>query len=130
MNVLAIKTDQPTAEVYVYRAGSLVTKKIWQADRQLSAELLENLRFCLKQAKLSFADLDGVVIFNGSGSFTGLRIGISVANSLAYGLGIPISDGFGSNWLLEGLSSLPKVSVGQPVMPVYDRPVHITKQKK
>lgn len=35
--------------------------------------------------------LDGIEVETGPGSFTGLRVGVSVANALGYSLGIPVN---------------------------------------
>lgn len=44
----------------------------------------------IKQAGLKPADLDAVCVSKGPGSYTGLRIGVSAAKGLCYGLGIPL----------------------------------------
>lgn len=41
--------------------------------------------------KMTFKDLDGIEVETGPGSFTGLRVGVSVANALGYSLGIPVN---------------------------------------
>lgn len=45
---------------------------------------------CLKEAQLSMADLSGVVLTSGPGSYTGLRIGASTAKGICYALSIPL----------------------------------------
>ncbi|MBU0705894.1 tRNA (adenosine(37)-N6)-threonylcarbamoyltransferase complex dimerization subunit type 1 TsaB [Patescibacteria group bacterium] len=44
----------------------------------------------LKKTKSALSDLDGVFVIKGPGSFTGLRVGLSVANQFAHQLKIPI----------------------------------------
>ena len=44
----------------------------------------------IKEAGLKPADLDAVCVSKGPGSYTGLRIGVSAAKGLCYGLGIPL----------------------------------------
>ncbi len=41
--------------------------------------------------KMTFKDLNGIEVETGPGSFTGLRVGVSVANALGFSLGIPVN---------------------------------------
>lgn len=53
--------------------------------------ILETIDSLFKKASGKPADLKGVYVIQGPGSFTGLRIGISVANQFAHQLKIPIT---------------------------------------
>lgn len=55
-----------------------------------SADLLMAINGILKQAKLSLKDLQAIVVNSGPGSFTGVRVGVTVANTLAWLLDIPV----------------------------------------
>ncbi|OQX71215.1 hypothetical protein B6D52_02260 [Candidatus Parcubacteria bacterium 4484_255] len=44
----------------------------------------------LKQSKKKIKDIHGIVVVNGPGSFVGIRIALSVANTLGWALSIPI----------------------------------------
>ena len=50
--------------------------------------------------------ISGLIVYQGPGSFTGLRIGITVANALSYSLGVKIVGTSGQNWRLDGLRAL------------------------
>ncbi len=125
--ILAIRTDRPQAELYLLDAQANVSAQhIWQADRQLATTLLGEITQLITDQHLSFADLSGIIVFSGSGSFTGLRIGTTVANALAYSLGIPVAKTSGDAWLLESSSALAQAKLGQFVQPDYDRAPNIT----
>jgi tRNA threonylcarbamoyladenosine biosynthesis protein TsaB len=55
-----------------------------------SAQLVPALRSLLTEHKLDAASLEAIVVVNGPGSFTGIRIGVSSAKGLAEALNIPI----------------------------------------
>lgn len=55
-----------------------------------SQRLLPALDFLLQETGLSMQDMQAVVVTQGPGSFTGLRIGLATARALAQGLGIPL----------------------------------------
>lgn len=55
-----------------------------------SKNLLPFIDKALKEAHRELKDIDGVVVSIGPGSYTGLRIGVSTAKSLAYSLEIPV----------------------------------------
>ncbi len=60
------------------------------ANRQHSAKLLPAIDKLLLQQKVEKADLAGVVVVIGPGSFTSLRVGVVVANGIGYGLNKPV----------------------------------------
>lgn len=128
--ILTIKTDSPVAELGLFdQSGSLVARHTWQADRQLAATLLTSIEdFCAAQGQ-SLNDLTGVVVYSGSGSFTGLRIGASVANALAYSLSIKVAKSSGEDWRDDLLGLLDAAKKGTYVVPDYDRPANITQPK-
>jgi len=66
------------------------------------------------------------VVYKGPGSFTGLRIGISVANALAYGLNVPIVSTTGKDWQLQGIDRLKKGKNETSAVPDYGSEPHIT----
>ncbi len=59
------------------------------ANAQMVLPLIEDL---MKAQKVSLRDISKIHVHTGPGSFTGLRVGISVANMLANVLNIPIND--------------------------------------
>lgn len=57
---------------------------------QSSGELIPSLETLMKREKIKNKDLQAVVVSLGPGSFTGLRVGLSLAKSLAFALKIPL----------------------------------------
>lgn len=86
-NILVIDTVGETAMVALN--GQVVA---WEAKRNHSDQLLENVDRILKSQKVLPQSLKGVVVAVGpSTSFTGVRVGITVANGMGYGLNIPVA---------------------------------------
>lgn len=56
-----------------------------------SQALLPLIKMLLQSENLDFQDLEGIEVETGPGSFTGLRVGVSVANALGFSLGIPVN---------------------------------------
>ncbi len=61
-------------------------------DYQKAQAVLPMIKEMLQKHKLGLEDLSLIKINQGPGSFTGLRVGISVANTLSHFLKIPIND--------------------------------------
>ncbi len=127
MTCLLIRTDKPEAELYLYRDGDMLDHMVWHAHRQLSDTLLTNIHHLLEKHTLTLHDINKIGVYRGPGSFTGLRIGITTANSLAYALFIPVTSGLGSAWQKECLE---KEQDENNVTPYYGADPHITQQKK
>ncbi len=56
-----------------------------------SQVLLNLIDQILEQNKLSLKDLDAIEVNRGPGSYTGIKVGISVANALAFSLKVPVN---------------------------------------
>lgn len=102
----------------------------WQADRTLAKNLLGYLIDQLQKHGKTFADLTGIGAYQGPGSFTGLRIGLTVLNTIADAKNIPIVGGTGENWQTDALTALRNSQNDQIVLPVYGSDAHITKPRK
>lgn len=66
----------------------IIKEKIGTQKAQVVLPMIE--RLC-KDHKISLKDVHEIRVNTGPGSFTGLRIGISIANALAYTLKIPVN---------------------------------------
>lgn len=128
--ILAIKTDQPEAELRVLSDEEVIITHHWKAHRQLSNTLIETIEEQLKLAAVSLNDLQGIIVYKGPGSFTGLRIGITTANTLAYSLGIPVVGETSDDWLNQGVASLKSAQLADFVMPLYGSEPIITEPRK
>ncbi len=91
MIILYIDTkDQKLVTVSLKKEGKLV-KSVNKSREYGSQVLLSLLKKLLKSQKMDFKDLEGIEVETGPGSFTGLRVGVSVANALGFTLGIPVN---------------------------------------
>ena len=127
--ILLLKTDQADCYAKLYQAERQ-QQFSWQAGRNLSDGLLQFLQQCLKEFGVEWADLSGIVVFRGPGSYTSLRIGLTVANTMASSLQIPIVGVDGEQWQADGLARLSAGKDDKIVLPIYLQPVHITQPKK
>ena len=130
MIILVIKTDEPKAELSVYEDTKLLSHVGWEAHLKLAETInLESTKI-LNKLSIKLADIDGIVCFKGPGSFTGLRIGLSVANALAFAQSIPIVSKSGSGWLESGIGDLLKGKNDGVALPKYNRPAATTPSPK
>lgn len=129
MIILTMRTDKPEAELGLYDDQKQLVYEVWEAHRELAETLHLKLEQLLQNAGKKLEDIEGIVAYRGPGSFTGLRIGISVANALAYSLSIPIAGATG-DWLNSGITYLLAGKAHKQIVPEYGAPVHITQQKK
>jgi tRNA threonylcarbamoyladenosine biosynthesis protein TsaB len=96
----------------------------------LAKGLLKYLQEQLQKNGKTFADIAGIGVFKGPGSFTGLRIGLTVLNTMADSLAIPIVGGEGETWKDQAIVGLQSGRNDQIVLPEYGGEAHITKPRK
>lgn len=129
--LLGIKTDNPVAELYLYsNEGKLVASKEWQADRELAHWLLREIDVFLGEHDSSLQTLTGLFVFQGPGSFTGLRIGITVMNTLSYAESIPIVGAQSDDWRQVAVSALLSGANDRVVLPFYGAEARVTMPRK
>ena len=88
----------------------------WEANKELAEKLLEFIKDKLEENNKTWRDIEEITFFSGPGSFTGLRIGAAVVNTLASELNIPLYDHHKNQHEI--------------IIPDYGRPANIGVQKK
>jgi tRNA threonylcarbamoyladenosine biosynthesis protein TsaB len=102
----------------------------WESGRTLAKRLLSYLHDNLQKHGKAWTDISGIVAFKGPGSFTGLRIGLTVLNTLADSESVPIVGTTGDDWQSAGIARLKKGENDELVMPEYGGEPHITTPRK
>jgi tRNA threonylcarbamoyladenosine biosynthesis protein TsaB len=87
---LSIDTASEIASVALSTDGALVAEITWRCRRNHTVELLPTIERLLAQAVSEKSDLEALFACTGPGMYTGLRVGVSTAQGLAQGLGIPV----------------------------------------
>lgn len=87
MTVLSIETATAVCGVGLVRGGSLIGEQSLEGRSLHAGCLLRMIDAILQEAGMHIRDVEGVAVSIGPGSFTGLRIGLSVAKGLVFGLG-------------------------------------------
>jgi tRNA threonylcarbamoyladenosine biosynthesis protein TsaB len=130
MLILTLRTDKPQSEIGLYDDQKQLSYKAWEAHRQLAETLHSMVANLLQFEDRQWSDLEGIVVYRGPGSYTGLRIGISVANALAGSLEIPVVGVQREDWLKTGVEELLKGKSHKIVLPQYGGNIFTTPPKK
>lgn len=101
--VIFIDTSDNQKAIVILKIGNKQYRKEVKGERksQIVLSLIDEI---LKKNKLKLADLSGIEVNTGPGSFTGVRIGVAIANALGFVLKIPING----------------KKIGETVSPVYN----------
>jgi len=127
--ILLLDTSTPVCKVSLVN-GDWRFDDEWESGRTLAKGLLRYLQDSLAKNDKTFTDIAGIVAFKGPGSFTGLRIGLTVLNTFADSEAVPIVGETGDDWQSVGLSRLAAGENDQLVMPEYGAEAHITTPRK
>jgi tRNA threonylcarbamoyladenosine biosynthesis protein TsaB len=104
--ILAFDTATDVATSALVKDGTVLGERLSRAVR-----ILEDFEGLLEESGHEAAELDGIVVGRGPGSYTGLRMGLVTARALAVSLGVPVA----------GVSTLDSLAAGRPgATPVVD----------
>lgn len=101
MKILAFDSSNTPLTVAIVEEDKLITEQIINVKRNHSIQLMPAIDEALRQANLTIEEIDRIAVASGPGSYTGLRIAVTVAKSLTWARDIE----------LVGISSL-KVLAG------------------
>lgn len=127
--IIALDTSTMTCRTTLVRGDERINEA-WEAGRGLGDGLIGYLRELLTRNGSDWSDVSGIVVMRGPGSFTGLRIGMTVMNTVADTMDIPIVGQEGDDWLEAGLARLRAGENDRLVMPHYGREANITTPRK
>jgi len=85
-NILCIDSSTEACSVAVLTKQAITFQRFMLAPREHTQRILPTVDEVIKEANLSLEDIDVIAYGQGPGSFTGVRIGISIAQGLAFGL--------------------------------------------
>lgn len=92
MKVLGIETSGNIGEIALCEDKHVITTRDFGAGMQHGKELVPAIKDIFRQIGWSFGDIDLVAVDVGPGSYTGLRIGVTCAKTIAYALNKPVID--------------------------------------
>ncbi|MFN2748035.1 MULTISPECIES: tRNA (adenosine(37)-N6)-threonylcarbamoyltransferase complex dimerization subunit type 1 TsaB [Bacillus] len=91
MTILAIDTSNLTLGVALTRDGKVMAEHISHLKKNHSVRAMPAIDELLKECGLEPGNLSKIVVAKGPGSYTGVRIGVTIAKTLAWSLNIPVA---------------------------------------
>lgn len=127
--IILMDTSTPVFRLCLVEDNKM-TDYEWQSGRDLAKNIFTYINEALQKQNYNWSDIDGLGIFKGPGSFTGLRIGIAVANTISDTQSIPIVGSIGENWKNECIEKIIKGDNEKIILPFYGAEANITISKK
>lgn len=91
MKSLYIDTSSSFLYAGIIEENSLLAECKKRFDHDLSKEALPEIIELFQKAQIEPKEIDKIIVVNGPGSFTGIRIGITIAKVYAWSLNVPIT---------------------------------------
>lgn len=90
MNILAIDTSNQVLGVAILSDGQIMGEIITNIKKNQTSRLMPAIHQLMKDIEMNPDQLNKIVVASGPGSYTGVRIGVTTAKSLAWALSIPV----------------------------------------
>ncbi len=91
MFVLFIDTVTPRNRIGILREKEILYQHAWLANQNEAEMLLPTIQNSLEKSGHKLKDITHILAVTGPGRFTSTRVGITIANTIAYGLQVPIA---------------------------------------
>lgn len=88
--ILSLETSTPICSIALHRYGILLGEKSLDVPGSHSEKLMGMIEELLEECQFTIKQINAIAISEGPGSYTGLRIGVSVAKGLAFASDIPL----------------------------------------
>lgn len=113
--------DTTNKECLIELIGRKRARLKWHWQKDTGQEVLKKIDQLLKQNRKKLKELEAILVNQGPGSFTGTRVGITIANTLGWVLDIPVV-GYREGKLkqaLEKIASIDKSKFSKSALPYY-----------
>lgn len=89
--IVLIDTTKEESKLSLYgRENLLIDKTVWLSKADQTEKVLIIIDQMLKNNQVKKSDLQKIIVDNSDGSYTALRVGVTIANFLGYSLNIPV----------------------------------------
>lgn len=115
MKTLAIDTSTYTLSIGLADGEILLAEQVTNIKKNHSVRVMPAIQELMKEVDIQPEELEKIVVANGPGSYTGVRIGVTIAKTLAWTLNIPVT-------AVSGLASLAASALftEKLVCPIFD----------
>ena len=87
---LFIDTHDKNVLIILYKDGMIINKENLETKNKHSEVTMPTIDKVLKDSNVDVSELGSIIVVNGPGSFTGERIAVTIAKTIAYALSIPV----------------------------------------
>ncbi len=112
MRILAIETSGSRCGVALAEEKQVIRASTFLHRMHLSERLLDEIDRLLQAAEMNKSDIEGIAVDVGPGSFTGLRIGVMTAKTLAFALKVPVAGISSFEALTQGIKLTSGAAIG------------------
>ncbi len=87
---LLLDASTKSIGISVVKGDRVMCELSFESGRTHSLDLMPAIDFALKSVDVRISDINAIIVSNGPGSFTGIRIVMSIVKSICHSLNIPV----------------------------------------
>jgi tRNA threonylcarbamoyl adenosine modification protein YeaZ len=89
--ILVIDTSSSHVTVSIINDNTIVHEFKKKIDNDIASKIMSIINMELTESDIDIKDIDRIFVVNGPGSFTGVRIGVTIAKTMAWALNIKVT---------------------------------------